>query len=67
MSLDNDINWIGCSGVAAKSVFKVLGRLTLLESWMHHDLTWGHVVGLAVLADMGRSAKVTTTFISVHI
>jgi len=42
-------------------------RLTFLKTRMDHDLTWIHIICLAILSDVGRSTDVAPHFISVHV
>ena len=68
LSLNHYIDGIGSLGFAAKGVPVAINlRLAFLKTWMNHDLSRFHIVGLPVLANVGRSTDVASDFISIHV
>lgn len=68
LSLNHYIDGIGSLGFAAKGVPVAINlRLAFLKTWMDHDLSRVHIVGLPVLANVGRSTDVASDFISIHV
>ena len=68
LSLNHYIDGISSLGFAAKGVPVAINlRLAFLKTWMNHDLSRFHIVGLPVLANVGRSTDVASDFISIQV
>ena len=67
LCLNNDINRVCTHCFAAERVANGVSRLTLLKTWVNHNLAWGIVVSLSELLNVGRSAQVATTLVAVDV
>lgn len=61
------VHWLGCLSLLSVGVGEWIVRLSLLQTWVDHDLARLQIVNLPVLADVGWCAGISFDLGSVNI